>query len=140
LNNGMTANLDQFYQTVGAQAYIPTTELSQRWTTAVLQTLGFHLPRRTKRALAKALPADLGPAVTAIFWLLHFRDPNLTAEEFQKQVAKRSGHTDAVYARFPILAIFGAIKQQIDPQLSAQIAGDLPPEVRALWEKARSEK
>jgi hypothetical protein len=72
----------------------------------VLQTLGFHLPRRTKRALANALPADLGQDVTAIFWLLHFRDPNLTAKEFQKQVAKRSGHTDAVYARFPILAIF----------------------------------
>jgi uncharacterized protein (DUF2267 family) len=136
----MTANLTQFYQSVSQQAYIPTEELSQRWTTAVLQTLGFHLPRRVKRALAKALPAELSGDVTRIFWLLHFRDPHLTAKEFQKQVSKRAGHSDAVYARFPITAVFATIKQQLDAQLNQQIGDALSPEVQALWEEARSEK
>lgn len=137
MNSVMTANLTQFYQSVSEQAHIPKEELAQRWTTAVLQTLGFHLPRRVKRPLAKALPAELGGDVTKIFWLLHFRDPHLTAKDFQKQVAKRAGHTDAVYARFPIVAVFTAVKTQIDPQLSQQIGEALSPEVRALWEDSR---
>ena len=136
MNSVMTANLNQFYQSVSAQAYIPTAELSQRWTTAVLQTLGFHLPRGVKRPLAKALPPELSGDVGKIFWLLHFRDPHLTAKDFQKQVAKRAGHTDAVYARFPIVAVFAAVKGQIDSQLSQKIGEALSPEVAALWQEA----
>jgi hypothetical protein len=99
-----------------------------------LKTLGFHLNGRTKRSLSKVLPEPLSDEVKLVFFLLHFRDPELSALTFQKQVAMRSGNTNAEFARFPILAVFSGIRRFTNSKLNKRIGEALSPEVRELWE------
>jgi uncharacterized protein (DUF2267 family) len=101
-----------------------------------LKTLGFHLDGRTKRNLAKVLPKPLADDLKDVFFLLHFRDPQLSSLDFQKQVARRSGNTNAEFARFPILAVFGGIQRYTNSKLNQRIAEALSTEVRELWEQS----
>lgn len=128
--------LTTYYEQVKNAGKLRTVAHAQRWSQGILQILGFHLDGGTKKALAKALPAELGNAVTRIFWLLHFKESNLSALKFQKQVANRCGATDAQYARLPILAVFHQVKGLINHDLATQVAKSLSPEVRQLWESA----
>ncbi len=134
--NGTTLSLAEFYAQVQATASLHNLELAERWTDAVLATLGFHLGGKAKKALGQALPAELKRSLGRVFWLLHFRDSTLSRQEFQKQVARRAGHTDAAYALRPILAVFQNVKRLIDPDVSRQVTESLAPDIRALWEQA----
>ncbi|MDX1662812.1 MAG: DUF2267 domain-containing protein [Candidatus Promineifilaceae bacterium] len=128
--------LDQFYEYVQKQGKLPTQAHAERWTVGTLKTLGINLDRKTKKQLAQALPDPLSEALTGVFWLLHFRDPDLSSYEFQRTTARRSGNTDAQFARHPILAIFGGVKKMIDSDLEQQVSESLAPEVRQLWQQA----
>ncbi|GAB4163635.1 MAG: hypothetical protein Fur0021_38970 [Candidatus Promineifilaceae bacterium] len=131
------SNLEQFYQHVQNAGRLRTPQHARRWSDGVLKTLGLHLDRSTRRTLAQALPPELAASLTRVFWLVHFRDRRLSAQQFQKQVANRSGVTDAQFARTPILAVFSGIKEIInDSELSSRVAAALSPEVRSLWEEA----
>lgn len=136
MTQGNTPDLQEYYQHVQTMGKLRTLPHARRWSTAVLQTLGLNLDGRTKQQLAKALPEELGEALTRVFWLLHFRNTNLSSHDFQAQVARRSGNTDPFFARYPILAVFRGVKSMIDPELSKKVANTLSPEVRELWEKA----
>ena len=127
--------MDDFYQQVQEKGKLPTREHAQRWTHAVLNTLGFNLDRRTKKALADALPDDLGKAVGKVFFLAHFRDNTLTSEAFRKAVARRSGNSDAQFAYFPTVAVFKAVQGVISDDLSRKINDTLSPEIQALWQQ-----
>ncbi|HEX6384755.1 MAG TPA: DUF2267 domain-containing protein [Anaerolineae bacterium] len=131
-----TMELTDYYQRVQKMGNLRTPAHGRRWSGAVLKTLGLNLDGKTKKKLARALPPELAEDLTRTFWLLHFRDPNLSGHEFQSQVARRSGNTDADFARFPILAVFHHLKQLIDPDLSQQVAQSLSPEVAELWRQA----
>lgn len=130
------AQLQDYYEHVQKQGNLLSYELAQRWSSGVLKTLGFHLNGRTKRTLAKVLPEPLADDLKDVFFLLHFRDPNLSSLEFQKQVAMRGGNTNAEFARFPILAVFSGIQQYTNSKLNQRIAESLSPEVRELWEQS----
>jgi uncharacterized protein (DUF2267 family) len=132
----MQNNLNQFYQDVQKVGKLRTEEHARLWTVGTLKTLGINLDRRTKRQLARALPDGLAEPLTDVFWLLHFRNSQLRREDFQRAVARRSGNTDAQFARFPILAVFGGVKQMINQDLQREVAKSLAPEVRELWEQA----
>jgi hypothetical protein len=101
-----------------------------------LKTLGFHLNGRTKRALVKVLPEPLSDDVKDVFFLLHFRDQSVSQQTFQKQVAMRSGNTNAEFARFPILAVFSGIRRFTNSKLNQRISDTLAPEIQALWEQS----
>ena len=128
--------LNGYYRYVQEAGKLRTAEHAERWSDGILRTLGVNLDRGTKRALARALPDELARSLTRVFWLLHFRDPNLTAAEFQRMAARRSGNTDADFARYPVLAVFGGIKQMIDADLARNVAESLAPEIRELWHEA----
>ena len=128
--------LQTYYEHVQKTGNLISADLARRWSTGVLKTLGFHLNGRTKKALARVLPDNLADDLKDVFWLLHFRDPNLSSLEFQKQVARRSGNTNAEFARFPTLAVFSGIQRYTDSDLNKRVAESLSPEVRELWEKA----
>jgi len=113
-----------------------TPQHARRWSTAVLKTLGINLDGRTKKKLAKALPEELADDLTRVFWLLHFRNSNLSSHEFQNQVARRSGNTDPDFARYPVLAVFHGVKEMIGSDTRQAVAKSLSPEVRELWENA----
>lgn len=131
------ADLARLYEGIARQGHLPTPDHARRWTESALKNLGFNLNGRAKRALAKALPKPWGAAVTGIFWLIHFPERNLTQEEFLKRVARRAGNTDAEYARYPTLAVFGAVKGLIEDDLDRRVARALPEQVRGLWQEAR---
>jgi uncharacterized protein (DUF2267 family) len=105
-----------------------------------LKTFGLCLDRKTKKALAKSLPGELAESLTAIFWLLHFRDPQISKQEFLMRVARRSGNTDAEFAYYPTLAVFGGIKQFIDSDLEDRVSKALSQEVQELWQEAERVK
>lgn len=130
------ADLTSYYQTVQEKGNLLTPQHARRWSTAVLKTLGFNLDGRTKKQLANALPQELSDDVKRVFWLLHFRNSNLSSHEFQNQVSRRSGNSDPQFAKMPILAVFHGIKQMVDGNLQQAVADSLAPEVRELWEKA----
>jgi uncharacterized protein (DUF2267 family) len=132
----MSANLTQYYTTIQEKGLLRTTDHAQRWSTAVLRTLGLNLSRGAKKQLAKALPEELAFPLTRIFWLLHFRNTNLTREEFQKMVARRSGNSDGQFARYPVTAVFHGLKMLIDDSTSRAVEDSLSPELREMWKNA----
>ena len=130
------AELNAFYEYVQDEGKLLSFEIAERWSAGVLKTLGFHLNGRTKRSLVKVLPEPLSDHVKDVFFLLHFKDQDLSANDFQKQVARRSGNTNAEFARFPILAVFSGIRRFTNSKLTERISEALSPEVRGLWEKS----
>lgn len=131
-----TMELVDYFQQIQTMGNLRTPAHAQRWSTAVLRTLGLSLDGKTKKKLAKALPPELGDDLTRAFWLLHFRNSSLSSYEFQNQVARRSGNTDANFARVPILAVFHQVKQLVDSDVSKQVAQSLSPQVAELWQQA----
>ena len=132
----MQDNFMQFYHDVQQLGKLPTAEHAQRWTVGTLKTLGISLDGKTKRRLARALPDEFADPLTDVFWLLHFRNPQLSSQDFQRAAARRSGNSDAQFARFPVLAVFAGVKQMINQDLQREVANSLAPEVRELWNQA----
>jgi uncharacterized protein (DUF2267 family) len=136
MTQATNTDLTPYYEGVRQAGKLRTASHAQQWSKAVLNTLGLNLDRKTKKQLARALPADLAESLTRIFWLLHFRDPQLSLNVFLNQVSRRSGNSDTSFARYPTAAVFSQIKRLIDADLSEQVAQTLSPEVRQLWQQA----
>lgn len=102
----------------------------------MLKTLGVNLDRKTKKKLAKALPEELGNDLKRLFWLVHFRNKNMTQQEFQFEVSKRSGNSDWQFAKIPIQAVFHGVKDLVDNDTAQAVADTLAPDVRDMWQKA----
>jgi len=134
------SDLLQFYDYVFRTGKLRTIDHARRWSNGVLNTLGLCLDRNTKRALAKSLPEELAESLQGIFWLLHFRDPQMSSDEFRLRAARRSGNTDAEFAYYPTLAVFSGIKHFIDSDLKNRVSNTLAPEVQELWQKAENVK
>ncbi len=130
------SNLEQYYTFVQTNGKLRSMDHAQRWSTAVLKTLGFNLDKRVKKDLAGALPKELAHDLTRIFWLVHFRHTTISRSEFLDQAARRSGNTDVAFARYPTTAVFAGVKGMIDRQLADRVAESLSPEVRELWQQA----
>jgi uncharacterized protein (DUF2267 family) len=138
--SGKTTNADaalqNYYEAVMKQANLRTMQHAERWSRAVLRTLGFYLDRGTKKKVASALPDELADDLKSGFWLLHFRDPKMPSREFLRRVALRGGNTDAQYARVPTRAVFHHVKQMLNSDLSQRVADTLSTEVGELWRQA----
>lgn len=129
-------DLKSYYQHIKERGSLRTHDHAIRWSNATLNMLGVNLDNRTKKALAKALPEDLGRPLTRVFWLLHFRNTNMPAKEFQRRVGLRAGNTDWEFARIPVVAVFGGVKRLINQDLQNQVEKTLSPELRQLWQQA----
>lgn len=131
-----TTTIDSFYQAVMQNGNLRTSNHATRLTFAVLHTLGFNLSGGVKRKLAKALPDDLARDLTRGWRLINIRSKKLPLSKFAKDVARHSGNTDPQYAEMATIVVFHQIKQIIDGDLSRDVARDLSPEVRDLWNAA----
>ncbi|HSH03044.1 MAG TPA: DUF2267 domain-containing protein [Anaerolineae bacterium] len=129
-------DINTYYAHVQKMGKLPTRPIAERWSYGVLKTLGAHLDSNTKKELQSAIDPQLAKPIGAYFNLFPFRDPTVTSYEFQNEVARRCGNSDAVFARFPTVAVFNALKQQIDGNLSQKVADSLPDEVSQLWQEA----
>jgi len=129
-------DLDQYYDFVYTNGKLRSLQHARRWSDGVLRTFGTALDGKTKRALAKELPDELAQALRDVFWLLHFRDPNQSCEEFLQRAARRSGNSNAEFAVYPALAVFAAMRFFISPETDRRISETLSPELRDNWEQA----
>lgn len=134
--SNQTINLDSFYQSVMQRGNLRTPKHASRLTFAVLHTLGFNLSGGVKRRLAKQLPDDLAKDLTRGWRLINIRHKNLSLHDFAKDVGRHNGNTDAQYAESATKVVFHHLKQIIDDDLIRDVARDLSPEVRALWDAA----
>jgi uncharacterized protein (DUF2267 family) len=138
MNDSSVQSIDGYYEHVLNTGKLRTMEHARRWSAGVLKTLGTTLDRRTKRALANAIPEELADSLKGVFWLLHFRDPQLSSHEFRLRAARRSGNSDAEFARFPTLAVFSGLRSFVDEELEAQVGDALAPEIREMWLEAKT--
>jgi uncharacterized protein (DUF2267 family) len=129
-------DIDGYYDHICQAGRLRTVQHARRWSDGVLRTFGTALNRKTKRDLAKALPDELAESVKDVFWLLHFRDPNLSSEEFLQRAARRSGNSNSEFAVYPTLAVFSGVRMILDQEMQTQVAESLSPQVRDLWEQA----
>lgn len=136
MTDNSSNNLESYYKYVQTVGLLRTEQHAKRWSNGVLNMLGIAIDRKTKRKLGDALPDELKDSLYGVFWLLHFRDPNQTKEEFCQRAARRSGNSNGEFAYHPALAVFGGIKLMIDNDLSDQVAESLSPQVREMWEAA----
>ncbi len=132
----MSQNLDDFYQQVQSVGKLRTEQHARRWTRAVLQTLGLNISGAAKKELKGALPDELSDEISGVWWIFNFRDTNMTAHYFQERCGRRAGNTDPEFARYPVLAVFGAVQGMVSSDVSDKVADSLPPEVAQLWENA----
>ncbi len=130
-------HLTRYYHHIQHAGKLRTPEHARRWSDGVLRTLGLNLGRSAKRALGNALPDELRRSLYGAFWLVHFRNPNLSALEFQNATARRSGNSDKEFAYYPVRAVFGGLRLFISDEVARQVADSLSPEVRALWQQAQ---
>lgn len=130
------AGITAYYQHIQQDAQLRTEPHAERWSTAVLNTLGLYLDKGTRKSLAAALPDQLSADLRKKFWLAHFRDAEMTKAEFLERVARRSGNTDAVYAAIPTTAVFHNIKTLINQDVNQQVADSLAPDVSEFWQGA----
>ena len=128
--------LTDYFAYIQKAGKLRTPAHAQRWSRAVLKTLGINLDRGTKKKLAKALPADLAGDLTRVFWLAHFQNSGLTQYDFLNQVSRRAGNTDPDFARYPVTAVFHQLKAIIGQDMTNQVAKSLSPEMRQMWEAA----
>ncbi|MEZ4518988.1 MAG: DUF2267 domain-containing protein [Chloroflexota bacterium] len=133
-NQAMT--LQSFYVNVEDDARLRTPAHAERWTEAVLRTMGFNLGGGTKKDLANALPDELAHELKRGWKLINLHNPRLSQTDFLKEVARRSGNTDKAYARTATTAVFRNLKQFLDTDLTREVARSLPKDVATLWEEA----
>ena len=132
----MSTELTNYYQTIKEIGHLPTIDHAQRWSTAVLKTLGLNLDRKTKKKLARVLPEELSKDLTRMFWLINFRDQTMSQADFQFEVSKRSGNSDHQFARFPIKGVFHGVKTMIDDDTNQAVIDSLAPEISDMWREA----
>lgn len=132
----MATDITSFYNIVQSTGKLRSAQHAQRWTHAILQTLGLNLSKPAKKALKEALPEELAQSVSDVWWLFNFRDEAITVSYFQERVGRRAGNTDISFAIHPIKAVFGAIRNLISSDVALTVAASLSPELRDLWNSA----
>ncbi len=125
-----------YYQHIQEDAGLRTQPHAERWSTAVLNTLGLYLDKNTKKELSGALPDELSVDLRKKFWLAHFKDDEMTRQDFLERVARRSGNTDYQFAAVPTTAVFRNIKTFINQDVNQHVTASLSPDVGELWQKA----
>ena len=131
-------NLDQFYAHVEQHGKLRTADHAKRWTAGTLQMMGTNLGRGSKGALNDALPEELQRELTRILGIaIVFRNTNIEAREFCNRVARRSrGTSDADFAKYPVAAVFGALKRMVSSSVADKVREDLSPELTDMWDNA----
>jgi uncharacterized protein (DUF2267 family) len=135
MNNQMAA-LDGFYYEIMANSKLPTPVHAARFTSAVMRSLGFNLSGGVKKKLARSLLEPMARDLIRGWRLVNIRHSQLPLRDFLKDIAMHSGNTDAQYAEMATAAVFRQIKQNLDADVSREVARDLSPEVRAFWNAA----
>jgi uncharacterized protein (DUF2267 family) len=133
---GDASSLEQYFQGIKVRGKQRTVDHAVRISYAVLHMLGFNLSGGVKRKLTDSLPEELSRQLNRGWRLIHFRNRNITLQQFSKDVSLHTGNTDPQFAETSTRAVFHNLKQLIDYDLIREIAKDLSPELRRVWNAA----
>jgi uncharacterized protein (DUF2267 family) len=124
-----------FYRTVLDETGQTSREAVKRGTAAVLTALRDRLTPDEARQAAAQLPRELKAV-----WLTGetpSRNPvKMHRREFYERVKRDAGLKSIREARFLTVAVFAALKQQLSSGEAADVAAQLPRDLKEVWEDA----
>lgn len=127
-----------FYRTVARTGHQTDRTVVKRATAAVLHALRDRLTGEEADQVAAQLPLELkdvwneGDRVD--------REPiKLNLEDFCERVRLDVGLPSTREARWMILAVFAALKEQISPGEARHVMAQLPKDLKELWDEAQAE-
>jgi uncharacterized protein (DUF2267 family) len=127
-----------FYRTVARTAHQDNRQIVQQASAAVLHALRDRLTPNEADQLFAQLPEELkriwGEGEEAE------REPiKMNREEFCERVRRDAGLPSAPQARWMVLAVFAALKEQISPGEAWDVMSQLPKDLKELWDEAQAE-
>lgn len=127
-----------FYRTVARTGRQTDRGVVKRATAAVLHALRDRLTGEEADQLAAQLPIELKD-----LWgegdRLDREPVKLDLEEFCERVRRDVGLPATREARWMILAVFAALKEQISPGEARHVMAQLPKDLKELWDEAQAE-
>jgi uncharacterized protein (DUF2267 family) len=107
----------------------------KRGTAAVLHALRDRLMPAEARQAAAQLPRELKAVWSA--GERPDREPiKMHRTAFYERVRREAGLKSSREARFLIIAVFGALKEQLSPGEAGDVCAQLPRDLKDLWEDA----
>ena len=127
-----------FYRTVARTGRQEDRTIVQRATAAVFHALRDRLTPNEADQVFAQLPEPLkriwGEGEEAE------REPiKMNREEFCERVLRDAGLPSKREARWMILAVFAALKEQISPGEARDVMAQLPKDLKELWDEAQAE-
>jgi uncharacterized protein (DUF2267 family) len=127
-----------FYRTVARTGHQEDRTIVQRATAAVFHALRDRLTPNEADQVFAQLPEPLkriwGEGEEAE------REPiKMNREEFCERVLRDAGLPSKREARWMILAVFAALKEQISPGEARDVMAQLPKDLKELWDEAQAE-
>jgi uncharacterized protein (DUF2267 family) len=130
--------IQTFYRTVSKTGHQDNRALVKRATAAVLHALRDRLTRDEANQLSAQLPLELKEV-----WAEGDepeREPvKMNLEEFCERVRGEARLPSAREARWMVLAVFAALKEQISPGEARDVMAQLPQDLKELWDEAQAE-
>ena len=124
-----------FYRTVIGETGQTNREAVKRGVAAVFGALRDRLTPEESQQVAAQLPRELKGV-----WLggeVPGRKPvKMHRREFYERVKKDAGAKSIREARFLVIAVFAALKEQLSPGEADDIRSQLPKDLKEIWEDA----
>lgn len=130
--------IQTFYRTVARTGRQPDRELVRRATAAVLHALRDRLTTDEADHVLAQLPAELKEV-----WdegERAEREPvRMDLPAFLARVGDEAGLPSVREARWMVLAVFAALKEQISPGEARDVMAQLPGPLKELWDEAQAD-
>ena len=127
--------IEKFYRRVIEETGQPDRARAKRATAAVLHALRDRLTFEEAGQVAAQLPRPL-----KIMWwegeVAGRRPMKLHRREFYERVKGEAGLASIREARWNIVAVFGALKEQLSPGEAEDVLAQLPKDLKDVWEEA----
>jgi uncharacterized protein (DUF2267 family) len=127
-----------FYRAVARTGHQADRKVVKHATAAVLQALRDRLTPDEADQVAAQLPLELKEV-----WGEGDRPDRtpvkMKLDEFDERVRRDAGLPSTREARWMILAVFAALKEQISPGEARHVMAQLPKDLKELWDEAQAE-
>jgi uncharacterized protein (DUF2267 family) len=124
-----------FYRRVIDETGQADRDAVKRGTAAVLHALRDRLMPAEARQAAAQLPREL-KAVWSAGERADRAPIKMHRTGFYERVRREAGLKSSREARFLIIAVFGALKEQLSPGEAGDVCAQLPRDLKELWEDA----
>jgi uncharacterized protein (DUF2267 family) len=127
-----------FYRTVARTGHQDDRALVKRATAAVLHALRDRLTTDEADQLFAQLPEEL-KEVWAEGEEAEREPVKMDLQAFCERVRGEAGLPSTREARWMILAVFAALKEQVSPGEARDVMAQLPRDLKELWDEAQAE-